>query len=94
MRYIILLALLTGCSGLHEGEHVGPFEGMLWAVNCATDTPESLYDRWIEESPNYCDAELNEEGISAYEMCQSQYRVRYRWEWAKDEYRRRCERST
>ena len=83
--YLIVVVLVLGCTGLHEGEHVGPLEGMLWAVDCATDTPESLHERYEYENPYYvCDEYMG------LDMCPAIWVHKYRCEWAKTEYRERC----
>lgn len=90
---LLAAATLVGCASLYEGEHVNvagvDFEGMAWRVDCDADTPESLYDRWLEESPNYCDSEL--EPDESYSMCPEWMRTRFRYEWAKTEFREQCE---
>lgn len=93
MRALLLVLLLSGCSSLREGEYVGPFEGMAWKVECREGMLEDLAEKWEDNSPNYCDAELHEQGIDAYGMCAEWMRVRFRYEWAKAEYRSKCERE-
>lgn len=90
MRLPLLALLLTSCATPHEGEFIGPFEGMAWAVDCSN--PNMLHDiheRWEYENPNWCDANL--EPDESYSMCAEWMRVRYRYEWAKAEYREKCE---
>lgn len=88
MRAIIASLLLLGCSGLHEGERVGPFEGMLWAVDCATTTPHELAERYEYENPYYVCSEYDD-----LNMCPAIWVHKYRYEWAKKEWREKCERA-
>lgn len=86
MKTLLLLSLLTSCASLREGERIGPFEGMAWSVDCARDTPHSLHERYEYENPYYlCDP------MADYEGCSYIYVHRYRYEWAKAEYRKKCE---
>jgi hypothetical protein len=89
-----LAIILCACSSPYEGDRINvagiEFEGMAWRVDCATTTPESLYRKWLYNSPNYCDADLDPE--KSYDMCPDWYVVRYRYEWAKKELRDRCAR--
>jgi hypothetical protein len=79
----------TACSSLREGERVGPFVGQAWRVDCAADTPESLHERYEYENPYYVCGEYMD-----LESCPAIWVHRYRYEWAKKEYRERCQAAT
>ena len=88
MKMLSALVFLTSCASLREGERVGPFEGMAWAVDCATTTPASLHERYEYENPYYVCSEYDD-----LDMCPAIWVHRYRYEWAKKEWRDKCERA-
>lgn len=81
MKLAIVALLLTACAG--------PIESMAWQVDCARDTPRTLYERFrYEDAYNHPNCEQTE----FYIECAEYVVVWHRYERAKAEYRAKCER--
>lgn len=78
VRVFFAAILLAACSG--------GFRSMSWNVDCDTDTPRTLYERYHEEyAYKLCDP------LDFYESCPAHMASRYRYEWAKADYQEQCE---
>lgn len=78
MKAIILASLaLLGCSS--------GLQSMAWKVDCATTTPETLAERYEYENPYYVCSEYMD-----LDACPAIWVHRYRYEWAKKEWLKRC----